>query len=81
MKYGQTLGQWLNWDFKANDILEIKDKNHKTIYREYSSAFWEKFERDTEGNEIYYENSDGYVKDNRIPEIIEQNGQKYQLIK
>jgi hypothetical protein len=31
MKGGKTIGQWLNWDFKTNGVLEIKDKNGKNI--------------------------------------------------
>jgi len=32
MKDGQTIGQWLNWDFKTNGFLEIRDKNGNKIY-------------------------------------------------
>jgi len=39
---------------------EIKDKNGKEIYYEYSNGFWVKREFDSNGKEIYYENSDGY---------------------
>lgn len=81
MKDKQTFGQWLKWDFEANGDLEIKDNNHKTIYREYSSTFWEKIERDYQGKLISYEDSDGKIVDKRPPEIIEHNGHKYQLIK
>lgn len=60
MKEGQTLGQWLNWDFKTNGNLEIKDKNSNQIYCEDSDGFWAKWECDSGGNEIYYESSIGY---------------------
>ena len=60
MKEGQTIGQWLKWDFKINGDLEIYDKNNKLIYLEYSSGFWAKREYDSRGNEIYYENSNGF---------------------
>lgn len=36
MKDGQTIGQWLNWDFETNGDLEINDKNSKRIYWENS---------------------------------------------
>jgi hypothetical protein len=82
MKDGQTLGQWLNWDFEANGCLEIRDKNSNQLYIEFPTAFWVKYEYDSQGNQIYYKNSDGQIEDNRIPEIIEHtNGHKYQLIK
>jgi hypothetical protein len=80
MKDGQTIGQWLNWDFKTNGVLEIKDKNGNRIYAEASTGFWAKYEFDSKGNQIYVENSNGEINDNRPPEIIEHNGRKYQLI-
>ena len=122
MKDGQTIGQWLKWDFKTNGDLKIKDKNGNLIYfensggywakREYDSQgnqiyfknsngywakkeydsqgnqiyfedsdrYWEKREYDSQGNEIYFENSSGKIIDNRIPEVIEHKGHKYQLI-
>jgi hypothetical protein len=80
MKDGQTIGQWLNWDFDANGNLHITNKNCNVVYKEYLDGFWSKRKFDSEGNIIYYENSDGKIIDNRIPEIIEHNGKKYQLI-
>ena len=81
MKDGQTIGQWLNWDFETNDDLKIKDKNGKLIYWENSYGYWSKWEYDSQGNEIYWENPSGIIIDNRIPEIIEHKGHKYQLIR
>jgi hypothetical protein len=80
MKDGQTIGQWLNWDFKANEFLEIKDRNGALLYYERSSGYWVKREYDSEGNIIYLENAEGLIEDNRIPKVIEHNGRKYQLI-
>jgi hypothetical protein len=80
MKNGQTIGQWLNWDFKANGVLEIKDKNGNDIYHETSKGYWFKSEFDSNGDVIYFENSGGNIVDNRTPEIIEHKGRKYQLI-
>ena len=80
MKDGQTIGQWLKWDFEANGNLEILDKSGNLIYWERTFGFWRKREYDSEDNLIYYENSDGEIIDNRTPEIIEHNGRKYQLI-
>ena len=36
MKDGQTIGQWLKWDFERNGSLQIRDKNGKLIYYENS---------------------------------------------
>ena len=80
MKDGQTIGQWLKWDFKANGDLRIPDKNNNLIYWETEDGYWRKHEYDSQGNQIYFENSDGYIIDNRTPQIIEHNGRKYQLI-
>jgi hypothetical protein len=80
MKDGQTIGQWLNWDFKTNGNLEIKDKNGNVVYFENADEYWRKFEYNSQGKVIYHENSDGDIDDNRTPEIIEHNGRKYKLI-
>jgi hypothetical protein len=44
---------------------DIKDENGNTIYYEYSSEDWCKWEYDQGGNQIYFENSDGYIIDDR----------------
>ena len=80
MKDGQTIGQWLNWDFKANGILEIRNKNGAILYYEHYDGYWRKREYNLDGNVIYDEDSVGAIVDNRTPEIIEHNGRKYQLI-
>jgi hypothetical protein len=80
MKNGQTIGQWLNWDFKANGILEIRNKNGALLYYEHYDGRWRKHEYDSDGNLIYDECSEGIIMDNRTPKIIEHNGKKYQLI-
>ena len=60
MKEGQTIGQWLKWDFEANGPLAIKDKNCRFIYRELSNGFWAKAEYDLNGNEIYHDDVNGF---------------------
>ena len=80
MKDGQTIGQWLNWDFETNGDLEIRDNNRRLIYWESLKIGWGKYEYNSQGNQIYFEDSDGQIKDNRTPEVIEHNGRKYQLI-
>jgi len=47
----------------------IKDDNGKRTYYEDSTGYWIKREYDKEGNEIYYENSDGIIEDNRSTEL------------
>jgi len=80
MKEGQSIGQWLNWDFKTNGILKIENKNGVLLYYENLKGYWDKREYDSEGYRIYYEDSKGLIMDHRTPEIIEHNGKKYQLI-
>jgi hypothetical protein len=80
MKDGQAFGQWLNWNFKTNGSLEIKDGDGNCIYFEYPNGRWLKREYHSDGYLIYEECSEGIIIDNRIPEIIEHNGRKYQLI-
>ena len=80
MKDGQTIGQWLKWDFNTNGFLEIRDKNGNQLYIEFSNGYWLKREFDVQWHEIYRENSNGEITDNQCPEIIEHNGRKYQLI-
>ena len=58
-----TIAQQIKWDFKTNGDLIIKDKNGGLIYREYSNGYWRKHEYDSQGNEIYYENSNGVIID------------------
>ena len=102
MKDGQTIGQWLKWDFEVDGDFEIRNKDNKLIYLESSDGYWAKREYDSRGYEVYYEhsfgdwvkreydsrgyvvyheNSDGVIMDNRIEEIIEHQGHKYQLIR
>jgi hypothetical protein len=80
MKNGQTIGQWLNWDFDVNGDLYITDRNGNDIYYETSEGRWCKRERDSQGNQIYAENSEGHIEDTHIPKIFKLNGRKYQLI-
>ena len=43
----------------------IKDSKGKIIYFEDSTGYWDKYEFDSNGNEIYYENSNEDIEDNR----------------
>ena len=56
----KTIAQQINWDFKTNGKLVIKDKKGNRIYFELADGFWAKSECDFKGNVIYYENSTGY---------------------
>ena len=80
-----TIAQQIKWNFEANGLLEIKDKNGRTIYHELSNGYWAKWEWDSKGNRIYYENSNGTIIDYRPKpcenkEIIIE-GIKYKLVK
>jgi hypothetical protein len=81
----KTIAKWVKWDFKTNGLLEIKDKNGNLIYFEDSNGFWAKWEYDSQGKEIYYENSDGKIIDNRPKpcenKVVEIEGVKYKLVK
>jgi hypothetical protein len=55
-----TIAQQIKWDFETNGNLEIRDKNGRTIYWEYSDRVWAKREYDSKGNVIYIETSNGY---------------------
>jgi hypothetical protein len=55
----QTIGQQINWDFETNGPLIIKDKNGGLIYYE-ELRYWAKREYDSQGNQIYFEDSNGY---------------------
>ena len=60
MKDGQTIGQWLNWDFEANGVLKIQNKDFRLLYQEFSVGWWAKSEYDSKGNEIYHIDSTGF---------------------
>ena len=47
----------------------IKDSKGREIYREDYNGGWYKWERDSNGNRIYYENSNGVIKGNRSVEL------------
>lgn len=61
----KTIAQLINWDFEANGKLVIKDKNGKLMYWENSNGRWTKHEYNSQGKEIYYEDSEGNVDDYR----------------
>ena len=81
----KTIAQQIKWDFKTNGDLKIRDKNGRTIYREFLNGVWGKYERDSKGNLIYFESSHGIIRDNR-PKPCEGKeivigGEKYKLVK
>ena len=65
MKDGQTIGQWLKWDFKTNGDLKINNKTGETIYWEDFSGWWGRWEYDSNVELIYFEDSKGINIDNR----------------
>jgi len=68
----QTVGQLIKWDFKANPSLAIKDTNGNLVYFEISGGYWEKWEYDSKGKEIYFENSNGVIEDNRSKQYLDK---------
>ena len=81
----KTIAQQIKWDFETNGNLEIKDKNGNRIYLEFSSGFWTKYEYDSKGNVIYFEDSNGKIINNR-PKPCEDKeivigGEKFKLVK
>ena len=81
----RTIGQQIKWNFETNGSLEIYDKNGRKIYREYPDVSWVKREYDSQGNQIYFENSGGVIIDKRPKpcegkEIVIE-GEKYKLVK
>jgi hypothetical protein len=44
---------------------DIKDETGNLIYLEFENQYWSKYKFDKEGKQIYYENSDGEIRDNR----------------
>jgi len=81
----KTIAEQIKWDFKTNGDLQIRDKRGKLIYFEYSDGWWAKYERDSQGNIVFYENSSGEMEDN-LPKpcenkIVEIDGIKYKLTK
>jgi hypothetical protein len=60
MKDGQTIGQWLKWDFEANHELIIRDNNNNVRYLEHWDRVWAKYQYDSQGRLIYTEYSTGY---------------------
>ena len=81
----RTIGQQIKWNFETNGSLEIYDKNGRKIYREYPDVSWVKREYDSQGNQIYFENSGGVIIDKR-PKPCEGKeivigGEKFKLVK
>ena len=81
----KTIGQQIKWDFKTNGNLVIKDGSDKGIYLENSNGYWARYKYDSQGNAIYYVNSDGLIIDYR-PKPCENKeivieGIKYKLTK
>ena len=81
----KTIAQQIKWVIENNGNLVIRNKNGKRIYIVDSTGFWAKWEYDSNGNEIYYKNSNGTIIDNRHKssedKVIEIDGIKYKLTK
>ena len=81
----KTIAQLINWDFKSNGKLVIKDKKGNRTYFELADGFWARYEYDSEGNQIYFENSDGQIVDYRHKpsedSVVEIDDVKHKLTK
>ena len=81
----QTIAQQIKWDFKTNGLLVIKDNSGNLIYWENSNGYWVKYEYDSQGDQIYCEDSDGLIKDSRPKscenKVVEIDGEKFKLVK
>lgn len=81
----KTIAEQLNWDFKTNGFFKIYNPDGCPIYIESISGYWAKREYDSRGNEIYFQDSDGEIIDNRPKpyedKVIEIEGVKYKLVK
>ena len=78
----QTIAKLLKHDFDKGPLF-LYDSNGKLIYHE-TDGYWYKREYDTNGNRIYYEDSDGKIIDKRPKEscngkVVEIDGKKYKL--
>jgi hypothetical protein len=60
---------------------EIRNKQGNLIYRELKDGYWERQEFDSEGTQIYYENSKGLVMDNRPKPLQVSDNDYKRLIK
>ena len=81
----KTIAEQIKWNFETNGDLVIKDKNGNRIYLEGSHGYWEKQEYDSQGNEVYYEDSSGEIIDKRPKpcegKVVEIDGEKFKLVK
>ena len=80
-----TIAQQIKWNFDTDGKLEIRDKSGQLIYLELSNGNWSKWEYNSQGNIIYFERSDGTIRDNR-PKPCENkeiviDGEKFKLVK
>jgi len=64
----KTIAQQLN--IKSFPF-EIKDSNGNCIYSEDLMGYWIKREYDTNGKEVYFENSHGTIENNRPKPVKE----------
>lgn len=53
--FENSFGFWVKCEYDSNLV----------IYQEDSNKRWAKWERNSQGNTIYYEDSDGVIEDNR----------------
>lgn len=65
--------------------IQIMEANDRVTYFEDSDDYWERYERDANGNETYFENRDGVMRGTPKSaktcegKVIEVDGLKYKL--
>jgi hypothetical protein len=69
MKKSKTIAQQLG---VTKFPFLIEDENDSTIYSESSNGYWVKRKYDSNYNDVYYENSNGKIIDNRPSKQIAQ---------
>jgi len=64
-EYEMVLSKVFNQPITLERCLNVYNQYGDKIYHEYSDGSWFKQEYDANGNEIYYEDNNGYIEDNR----------------
>ena len=58
-------GNRIYWENSNRDWAKWEYDSKHVVYQEDSNKRWAKWERNSQGNTIYYEDSDGVIEDNR----------------
>ena len=79
--FEESSGFWAKREYDSREY----DSQDNLIYMENSNGGWAKWKYDSQGRPIYYEDSNGVIKDNRPKscegKIVEFGGEKFKLVK